>query len=165
MSHDPLTGCNLVSSRWQIDQRQREKRERDTRARLATKTTEIPHLLPPSYVSLSPLFFSVLQEQFTGPLAPRFSPFLAPAGQGMSRWQDALRGPTEPHLRLPGHRGEREQWQVPASLLHTGHAAGKLGVVHGQPTGNCMGLCQLSSQLYFSETYSPGNCEGYCLDN
>lgn len=53
----------------------------------------------------------------------------------MPRRPDALRGPTEPHLRLPRHRGEREQRQVPASLLHTGHAPGKLGVVYGQPTG------------------------------
>lgn len=49
---------------------------------------------------------------------------------------DALRGPTEPHLRFPRHRGEREQRQVPAALLHTGHSARKLGVVHGQPAGN-----------------------------
>lgn len=144
MSHDPLAGCSLVSSRWQRDQRySREiQRERDTLARLATKTTEIPHLLPPSLICLSfPSFFLCPLGIVHGPTCPRFSPFLAPAGQGMSRWQDALRGPTEPHLRLPRHRGEREQWQVPASLLHTGHAAGKLGVVHGQPTGNCTGLC------------------------
>lgn len=54
----------------------------------------------------------------------------------MSRWRNALRGPTEPHLWLSGHRGKREQWQVPAPLLHTGHTEGKPGVVHGQPTGN-----------------------------
>lgn len=53
----------------------------------------------------------------------------------MSGRRHALRGPTEPHLRLPRHRGEREQRQVPAPLLHPGHSAGKPGVVHGQPTG------------------------------
>lgn len=74
----------------------------------------------------------------------------------MSRWQDALRGPTEPHLRLPGHRGKREQRQVPASLLYTGYAAGKLGVVHGQSAGNCMGLA------LFWENFNCtlGNCTG-----
>lgn len=49
---------------------------------------------------------------------------------------DALRGPTEPHLRFPRHRGEREQRQVPAALLYTGHSTRKLGVVYGQPAGN-----------------------------
>lgn len=49
---------------------------------------------------------------------------------------DALRGPTEPHLRFPRHRGEREQRQVPAALLHPGHSTRKLGVVYGQPAGN-----------------------------
>lgn len=49
----------------------------------------------------------------------------------MSRRRDALCGPTEPHLWFPGHRGEREQRQVPATLLHPGHTAGEPGVVHG----------------------------------
>lgn len=69
------------------------------------------------------------------PAHPRSPLLLAAAGRGMSRRPDALRGPTEPHLRLPRHRGEREQRQVPASLLHPGHSARKLGVVYGQPTG------------------------------
>ena len=51
--------------------------------------------------------------------------------------RDAVRGSTESHLRLPGHRGEWRQWQVPAPILHPGHGAGQPAVVHGQPTGVC----------------------------
>lgn len=52
---------SIVCSRWQRDQRYSrsgEKRERDTLARLATKTTEIPYSLP------SPPLFSLCPSDF-----------------------------------------------------------------------------------------------------
>lgn len=63
---------------------------------------------------------------------------------------DALRGPTEPHLRLPRHRGAGEQRQVPAPLLSSGHSARQPGVVHGQPTGteNPERQCQKLNVVY-----------------
>lgn len=97
-------------------------------SRITAKTTTISHLNS----SFSPPHPGVLVCLDSSP--PPL--FWAGAGQGMSRRRHALRGPAEPHLWLPGHRGAREQRQVPAPLLHPGHAAGQPGVVHGQPAGN-----------------------------
>lgn len=78
---------------------------------------------------------------------PSSPPISRPLGQGMCRLGDALRGSAEPDLWLPGHRGKREQWEVPAPLLHPRHPTGQPGVVHGQPSGNTVRWLALAGSL------------------
>ncbi|XP_061611382.1 pleckstrin homology domain-containing family A member 1-like isoform X2 [Phyllopteryx taeniolatus] len=49
------------------------------------------------------------------------------------RRRHAVRGPTQSHLRLPGHRGDGGQRKVPETLLRPGRAGPQPPVVHGQP--------------------------------
>lgn len=74
-----------------------------------------------------------------------------------ARGCDALCGPTESHLRLPGHRGKWEQRKVPAPILHPGHQTGKPAVVHGQPTGEGACVCEgqrMNGCVYMIDSFS-----------
>lgn len=68
----------------------------------------------------------------------------------VKRGGHALRGPAEPHLRFPGHRGCGEQRQVSTAVFHPGHPAEQSGLVHGQPAGTIsyLYICACLSALH-----------------